>query len=134
LVGTGTGQAPGAGTLEASIAAYVNFEHLEAEGQRLLPEQLKAMLKALARSSLLRGEATVQKGWSMATGLRHGHNRRGGDQAGREVQRRFSPPRRSMAGLSTNVDSGDHLSAQYHEALCRIGAKLFLLARRGGLP
>ena len=55
-MGTGTGQAPGAGTLEASIAAYVNFEHLEAEGQRLLPEQLKAMLKALARSNLLRGD------------------------------------------------------------------------------
>jgi hypothetical protein len=24
----------------------------------------------------------------------------------------------------------DHLSAQYHEALCRIGAKVFLLARQ----
>jgi hypothetical protein len=52
------GQAPGgAGTVEAPIAAYPNFEHLEAEGQRLLPEQLKAMLKALAQSNLLRGEA-----------------------------------------------------------------------------
>ena len=52
------GQAPGgAGTVEAPIAAYPNFEHLEADGQRLLPEQLKAMLKALARSNLLRGEA-----------------------------------------------------------------------------
>jgi hypothetical protein len=51
------GQAPGgAGTVEAPIAAYPNFEHLEAEGQRLLPEQLKAMLKALARSSLLGGD------------------------------------------------------------------------------
>ena len=50
------GQAPGgAGTVEAPIAAYPNFEHLEAEGQRLLPEQVKVMLKALARSSLLRG-------------------------------------------------------------------------------
>ncbi len=29
--------------------------------------------------------------------------------------------------------SGDHLSAQYHEALCRIGAKMFLLARQGQL-
>jgi hypothetical protein len=29
--------------------------------------------------------------------------------------------------------SGDHLSAQYHEALCRIGALVFLLARRGQL-
>jgi hypothetical protein len=29
--------------------------------------------------------------------------------------------------------SGDHLSSQYHEALCRIGAKLFLLARQGNL-
>jgi hypothetical protein len=48
------GQAPGAGTVEAPIAAYPNFEHLEAEGHRLLPEQLKAMLKALARSNLLR--------------------------------------------------------------------------------
>ena len=27
----------------------------------------------------------------------------------------------------------DHLSAEYHEALCRIGAKLFALARRGEL-
>ena len=51
------GQAPGgAGTVQAPIAAYPNFEHLEAEGQRLLPEQLKTMLKALARSSLLRGD------------------------------------------------------------------------------
>jgi hypothetical protein len=49
------GQAPGAGTVEAPIAGYPNFEHLEAEGQRLLPEQLKAMLKALAQSNLLRG-------------------------------------------------------------------------------
>ena len=46
----------GTGTVEAPIAAYPNFEHLEAEGQRLLPEQLKAMLKALARSNLLRGD------------------------------------------------------------------------------
>jgi hypothetical protein len=51
------GQAPGAGTVEAPIAAYPNFEHLEAEGQRLLPEQLKAMLKALAQCNLLRGDA-----------------------------------------------------------------------------
>jgi len=51
------GQAPGAGTVEAPIAAYPNFEHLEAEGQRLLPEQLKTMLKALARANLLRGDA-----------------------------------------------------------------------------
>jgi len=29
--------------------------------------------------------------------------------------------------------SVDHLSAEYHEALCRIGAKLFALARRGDL-
>jgi hypothetical protein len=36
---------------------YPSFEHLEAEGQRLLPEQLKTMLKALARSNLLRGDA-----------------------------------------------------------------------------
>ena len=51
------GQAPGgAGTVEAPIAAYPNFEHLEAEGQRLLPEQLKAMLKGLAQSNLLRGD------------------------------------------------------------------------------
>jgi len=48
------GQAPGgAGTVEAPISGFPNFEHLEAEGQRLLPEQLKTMLKALARSSLL---------------------------------------------------------------------------------
>ena len=52
------GQAPGgAGTVEAPIAAYPNFEHLEAEGQRLLPEQLKTMLKALAQTNLLRGDA-----------------------------------------------------------------------------
>ena len=51
------GQEPGgAGTVEAPIAAYPNFEHLEAEGQRLLPDQLKTMLKALARSNLLRGD------------------------------------------------------------------------------
>ena len=36
--------------LEAPIAGYPNFEHLEAEGQRLLPAQLKAVLKALTRS------------------------------------------------------------------------------------
>jgi hypothetical protein len=47
----------GAGTVEAPIAGYPNFEHLEAEGQRLLPEQLKTMLKTLTRSSLLRGDA-----------------------------------------------------------------------------
>ena len=47
----------GAGTVEAPIAAYPNFEHLEAEGQRLLPVQLKTMLKALAQSNLLRGDA-----------------------------------------------------------------------------
>jgi len=29
--------------------------------------------------------------------------------------------------------SGDHLSSEYHEALCRIGAKLYALARRGEL-
>jgi hypothetical protein len=53
------GQSPGvAGTVEAPIAAYPNFEHLEAEGQRLLPEQLKTMLKALARSNLLRGDVS----------------------------------------------------------------------------
>jgi hypothetical protein len=51
------GQAPGAGTVEAPIAAYPNFEHLEAEGQRLLPEQLKEMLRALAQSNLLRRDA-----------------------------------------------------------------------------
>jgi hypothetical protein len=32
-----------------------SFEHLEAEGQRLLLEELKMMLKALTRSNLLRG-------------------------------------------------------------------------------
>ena len=46
----------GAGAVEAPIATYPNFEHLEAEGQRLLPEQLKVMLRALAKSDLLRGE------------------------------------------------------------------------------
>ena len=50
------GQSPRAGTVEAPIAAYPNFEHLEAEGQRLLPEQLKEMLKALGQSNLLRGD------------------------------------------------------------------------------
>ena len=39
----------GAGMVKAPIAGYPNFEHLEAEGQRLLPEQLKTMLKALAQ-------------------------------------------------------------------------------------
>jgi hypothetical protein len=52
------GHAPGgAGAVEAPIAAYPNFEHLEAEGERLLPEQLKTMLKALARSNLPRDDA-----------------------------------------------------------------------------
>lgn len=46
----------GAGMLAAPIAAYPNFEHLEAEGQRLLSEQLKTMLKALAQSNLLGGD------------------------------------------------------------------------------
>lgn len=41
----------GAGGIEAPIAGYPNFEHLEVEGQRLLPEQLKTMLKTLAQSS-----------------------------------------------------------------------------------
>jgi hypothetical protein len=50
------GQASGASAAEAPIAEYPNFEHLEAEGQRLLPEQLRTMLKALARSSLLKGD------------------------------------------------------------------------------
>jgi hypothetical protein len=52
------GHAPGgAGAVEAPIAAYPNFEHVEAEGERLLPEQLKTMLKALARSNLPRDDA-----------------------------------------------------------------------------
>jgi len=56
------GQAPGgADTVEAPIAGYPNFEHLEAEGQRLLPEQLKMMLKALARSNLLAGKKWKRK-------------------------------------------------------------------------
>jgi hypothetical protein len=46
----------GAGGVEAPITGYPNFEHLEAEGQRLLPEQLKRMLKALAQFNLLRGD------------------------------------------------------------------------------
>ncbi len=46
-----------AASLEAPIARYPNFEHLEAEGQRLLPEQLKTVLKALTRSNLPRGGA-----------------------------------------------------------------------------
>ena len=51
------GQASGgAAMVEASIAGYPNFEHLEAEGQRLLPEQLKAVLKVLTRSSLPRSD------------------------------------------------------------------------------
>jgi hypothetical protein len=52
------GHAPGgAGGVEAPIAEYPNFEHLEAEGQRLMPEQLKTMLKALEQSNRLRGGA-----------------------------------------------------------------------------
>jgi hypothetical protein len=51
------GHAPdGAGAMEAPIAGYPNFEHLEAEGQCLLPEQLKTMLKVMGRSKLLRGD------------------------------------------------------------------------------
>lgn len=52
------GQAPGGSSaVEAPIAGYPNFEHLEAEGQRLLPEQLKEMLKALGHSNPLRSDA-----------------------------------------------------------------------------
>jgi hypothetical protein len=43
--------------LQGQNDGYPNFEHLEAEGQRLLPEQLKEMLRALARSNLLGGDA-----------------------------------------------------------------------------
>jgi len=43
--------------LQGQNDGYPNFEPLEAEGQRLLPEQLKTMLKALVRSNLLRGDA-----------------------------------------------------------------------------
>ena len=43
--------------LQGQNVGYPNFEHLEAEGQRLLPDQLKTMLKALTRSNLLRGDA-----------------------------------------------------------------------------
>lgn len=39
------GQAPNAGTFEAPITGYPNFEHLAAEGHRLLPEQLQRMLQ-----------------------------------------------------------------------------------------
>lgn len=53
------------------------FEYLEAEGHRLLPEQLKAMLKALARSNLLRvtlGEfcltGTATRGRNCLTGVK----------------------------------------------------------------
>jgi hypothetical protein len=42
--------------LQGQNDGYPNFEHLEAEGQRLLPEQLKAMLRAMAKSNLLRGD------------------------------------------------------------------------------
>jgi hypothetical protein len=53
-----SGQAPGhAGTVEAPIAEYPNFERLEAEGQRLLPEHLKTVLKALTRSNFLRRDS-----------------------------------------------------------------------------
>jgi hypothetical protein len=47
----------GASMVEAPIAAYPNFEHLEAEGQRLLPEQLRAILMVLGRANLPRGDA-----------------------------------------------------------------------------
>ena len=43
--------------LQGQNDGYPNFERLQAEGQRLLPEQLKEMLKAMARSSLLRSDA-----------------------------------------------------------------------------
>jgi len=46
----------GAARLEAPIAGYPNFEHLEAEGQRLLPEQLKPALRALTLPSLPRSD------------------------------------------------------------------------------
>ena len=41
--------------LQEQNDGYSSFKHLEAEGQRLLPEQLKTMLKALARANLLQG-------------------------------------------------------------------------------
>ncbi len=47
------GQAGGADALKAPIAGYPNFERLEAEGQSLLPAQVKSLLKELARSRLL---------------------------------------------------------------------------------
>ena len=36
-------------TIHCERAAYPNFEHLEAEGQRLLPVQLKPVLKAFGQ-------------------------------------------------------------------------------------
>ena len=46
--------APGdARKVEAAIAKFPNFELLEAEGQRLMPEGLKAALEWLGRFSLL---------------------------------------------------------------------------------
>jgi hypothetical protein len=42
--------------LQEQNVGYPNFEHLEADGQRLMPEQLKTMLKALAGSNLLQGD------------------------------------------------------------------------------
>ncbi|MGD0539239.1 MAG: hypothetical protein ABSC03_16530 [Verrucomicrobiota bacterium] len=48
------------------------------------------------------------------------------------------PPRQKTSPSNTTsfsfcklemCSSGDHLSSQYHEALCRIGARMFLQAR-----
>ena len=91
------GQAPGgAGTVEAPIAAYPNFEHLEAEGQRLLPEQLKTMLKALARSSLLRGDARQAPPARHPDRPRAGRSPRLPDRpaGGRPADLQGAPPRR----------------------------------------
>ena len=60
----------GAGAVQAPIAAYPNFERLEAEGERLMPEQLKAMPMALAQSSLRLSDSRFQFKAALALSVR----------------------------------------------------------------
>ena len=59
------GQAPGAGTLEAPIAGYPNFEHLEAEGQRLWSARLSCRSPLSRSFGCLRLFATGMGRWEL---------------------------------------------------------------------
>jgi len=70
------GQAPGAGTVEAPIAEYPNFEHLEAEGQRLLAGAIKddaegaGAVQPAQRGHALRSSKGQRRAVRMPGGLR----------------------------------------------------------------